>query len=103
MPKSARVPGGDAERFLSKVPDDYVFRCHDGTVIADMEELKEALYSMSDVTFACHSNPDKKDFSNWVGDIIGDKELAQNLEKELSRTSAAKKVTARVAALSKKK
>ena len=91
-----------AQKFLSKVPEEYVFRCQDGRVLRDMNELAEALSTMADETFAYHSNVEKKDFSNWVRDIIGDEKLAKELEKATSRTQAAKQTASRVAVLSKK-
>jgi hypothetical protein len=67
-----------------------------------MKELGEALTSMADETFAYHSNEEKKDFSNWVRDIIRDEKLARDLQKSLNRTQAAKRVAERVAFLSSK-
>lgn len=49
-----------AQKFLSKVPEEYVFRCQDGRVLRDMKELAEALTTMTDETFAYHSNIEKK-------------------------------------------
>lgn len=92
----------DPKRLLAKVPEEYVFRCCDGRVLRDMKELGEALTSMTEETFAYHSNEEKKDFSNWVKDIIGDEKLARDLRMSLNRTQAAKRVAERVAFLSGK-
>lgn len=97
-----RILRQDAERLLAKVPDQYVFWCCDGRILRDMKELGEALDTMTDETFAYHSNEQKKDFSNWVRDIIGDGKLARELAQSVSRTQAAKKVAERVAFLSAK-
>ena len=91
-----------AQKFLSQVPEEYVFRCQDGRVLRDMKELAEALTTMTDETFAYHSNIEKKDFSNWVRDIIGDEKLASDLGKATIRTQAAKQAATRVDVLSKK-
>ena len=91
-----------AQKFLSKVHEEYIFRCQDGRVLRDMNELVEALSTMTDETFAYHSNVEKKDFSNWVRDIIEDEKLAKDLEKATSRTQAAKQAASRVAVLNKK-
>jgi hypothetical protein len=93
---------GQAQKFLSKVPEEYVFRCQDGRVLRDMNELAEALSTMTDETFTYHSNVEKKDFSNWVRDIIGDEKLAKDLEKVTDRTQAAKQASSRVGVLSRK-
>ena len=91
-----------AQKSLSQVPEEYVFRCQDGRVLRNMKELAEALTTMTDETFAYHSNIEKKDFSNWVRDIIGDEKLANDLGKATIRTQAAKQAATRVDVLSKK-
>lgn len=90
----------EAEALLAKVPDEFVFYCNDGRVLRDVKELGEALATMSDETYAYHSNEIKKDFGNWVRDIIKDEELAKELEKALTRAEAARAVAGRVAFLS---
>jgi len=97
-----RILRQDAERLLAKVPEEYVFRCCDGRVVRDMKQLGEALTSMTDETFAYHSNEEKKDFGNWVKDVIGDEKLARDLGKSPNQTQAAKRVAERVGFLSGK-
>jgi hypothetical protein len=91
-----------ARKLLSKVPEEYVFRCQDGRILRDMKELAEALATMTDETFVYHSNAEKKDFSNWVRDIIGDEKLAKDLEKAENRAQAAKQAATRIATLTKR-
>ena len=88
-----------AQKFLAKVPEEYVFWCCDGRILRDMQELADSLSNMSDETFAYHCNSERKDFSNWVRDIIGDQKLAQDLEQALSQVQAAECVAARLALL----
>ncbi len=85
-----------------KVPPRYVFWCHDGSIFADINELAEGLESMSDDTFAYHSNVEKRDFSKWVREVVQDEPLACDLEKANGRLQAAEYVAARIAALSNK-
>src|SRR4030065_2855930 len=82
----------DAQKFLKPVSEEFVFWCNDGRVLHDMRELVDALTQMSDDTYLYHSNMEKKDFANWVRDIIKDEMLAKELEKRLSRTEEAKSV-----------
>jgi len=91
-----------AQKLLAKVPDEYVFRCQDGRILRDMKELAEALATMTDETFAYHSNAEKKDFSNWVRDIIGDEKLAKDVGKASNRTQAARQVAGRIAILTQR-
>jgi hypothetical protein len=83
-------------KLLEKVPAEYVFWCHDGSVFTDVNELATGFMNMSDETFAYHSNSEKHDFSNWVREVIGDEELANNLERASSRLQAAEYVAARL-------
>ncbi len=91
----------DAQKFLTIVPEEYVFKCHDGRVLENMKELGDALATMADETFAYHSNSEKKDFSNWVRDVIGDERLAMDLEMCLDRVQAARIVAGRIDVLTK--
>ena len=86
-----------ADKALAKVPEGYVFWCHDGSIFVDINELAAGLVTMSDETFAYHSNLEKQEFSNWVRDVIGDKQLADDLAKATSRLQAAACVADRLA------
>ncbi len=89
--RTARTPQltrAQAAKFLSKTPEENVFWCNNGTVIRDMKELKDALAAMTDQTFSYHSNAIKKDFSNWIKYVIGDVQLATDLENATNRQKA---------------
>jgi hypothetical protein len=90
------------EKLLVKVPAEYVFWCHDGSIFADINELAEGLAAMSDETFAYHCNLEKQDFSNWVRDVIGDEQLAADLARATGRLQAAEYVAARITLLTGK-
>lgn len=88
-----------AKKLLANVPDEYVFRCCDGSVFRNMQELGDALNVMSDEAFAYHSNTEKSDFSNWVRDVIKDKTLAKGLGQSLDKAQATTLVASRISAL----
>jgi len=90
-----------ADKFLAKVPAEYVFWCHDGSIFGSMKELAEGLVVMSDETFTYHSNSEKQDFSNWVRDVIKDEKLASELATATNRLQAAEYVAARVTFLTR--
>ena len=97
-----RVLKQNAARFLADVPEGCVFWCHDGQALRNMTELRNALRSMGDETFAHHANQDRNDFSTWARDVIKDEQLATDLGKSLDRTQAANKVAERVGFLASK-
>jgi hypothetical protein len=100
-PKKATVPKEQAQKFLAKVPEENVFWCCDGCIFRDMRELAEGLDAMSDQTYSYHRNEEKKDFTNWVMNVIGDTELANDLANLLDRNEAARVVATRITILSK--
>jgi hypothetical protein len=81
---------------LTKAPAEYVFWCRNGSTFSDLIELAEGLRTMSDETFAYHSNLEKHDFSNWIRDILGDEELADTLMLVTSRPEAVSCIIARI-------
>ncbi len=95
-----RIRKGEAEKYLAKVPEEFVFWVNDGRVLRDLRELADGLVNMPDETFAYHCNDSKKDFANWVRDIVKDEFLAKELDKTLTRSQASKVVAERVASLS---
>jgi predicted metal-dependent HD superfamily phosphohydrolase len=91
-----------AQKFLPKVPEEYIFWCHDGRILHSMKELGDALNTMTDETYAFHANIEKNDFANWVRDVIKDERLAKDLQKASSQAQAAKLVASRMSILSKR-
>jgi hypothetical protein len=100
--KMAETLKQEAKRLLAEVPNEYVFRCHDGLILQGMKELGNDLNSMADETYVFHANTEKNDFTNWVRDVIKDDVLAKDLQKATNRTQAAKRVAGRIAILSKR-
>ncbi len=91
----------DAQKFLTLVPEEYVFRCHDGRTLTNMKELGDALSVMTDETYSHHWNAERKDFSNWVRNVIGDERLAKDLENAPDRNQAARIVVGRIDVLTR--
>ena len=74
-----RILRRDAEKLLANVPEEHAFRSCDGTRLLNMNQLGEALNTMTDETFTHHSSEEKKDFGNWVRDVIGGPEAGDGL------------------------
>jgi hypothetical protein len=86
----------EVRKFLADVPQECSFRCHDGNVLKSMKELCDAFSAMGNETYGYHCNAEKNDFSNWVREVIGDVQLAKDLERATSRSLAAWEVAIRM-------
>ena len=82
-------------KIMTKVPEEKVFWCNDGQIFGDLKDLAEGLDRMSDETFVYHCNENKNDFSIWVLEVIGDEDLAKNLNTMENRQQAHKQVRQR--------
>ena len=85
--------------WLADVPADKVFRCHDGRVMKNLEELNLALSEMTEETFRYHVTAERNDFNKWVQDVIGDYELSAELQSSSKRVHASKAAADRIALL----
>ena len=88
-----------AQQFMAKVPDECAFWCCDGSVFRDMSDMAEGLAAMSDETYRYHRNTEKRDFTNWVNNVLGDQELADELLAATGRMEAARCASDRVTLL----
>jgi HD superfamily phosphohydrolase len=59
-------------------PDKY-FWLHDGRALKSLKELSDSLENMPGDVFSHHVTKERNDFSNWIKDVIGDKDLAQRV------------------------
>jgi hypothetical protein len=92
----------EANRFLANVPEEYVFRCCDGTILRNVKELGDTFKTMTDEAYVFHANKEKNDFANWVRDVIKDERLAKDLQKATNRAQAAKLVANKMVMFSKR-
>jgi len=87
----------DAQRVLRHVPDEKRFHCHDGRILNNLYELKNALEKMIHACYAHHVTEEKNDFARWVREVLGDDKLANDLGKAATQKEAAVLVTDRIA------
>ncbi|HSW36091.1 MAG TPA: hypothetical protein VLH18_05770 [Candidatus Limnocylindrales bacterium] len=94
IPASESKPAAEKQtgKYLEKVPETFVFWCHDGQVFRDIHDLLNGFDLMTDEIFIYHANEQKNDFTCWIVDVIGDVELGQEIKKAKTREQA-KKVT----------
>ena len=92
----------EAKRYLCDTSPEQCFWINNGAVLKNMDELANALPDMSNETFNHHVNNEKNDFSNWIKEVIGDRQLANDLLSSKSKDSSLKKVRNRLNSLKKK-
>jgi len=85
-----------ASKLLDNVPDQNAFWVCDGKILKNLYDLAKAFKEMSDDTYGYHANLQKNDFACWVGDIIKDKKLVNDILRSRSRQQAAKAVEKRI-------
>jgi alpha-amylase len=81
---------------LRDVPGDKSFWVNDGSVIKNLPELEKALQKMKPETFNYHVNTEKNDFHNWIRDVVGDQQLAEELKGIKNKANAASVVNNRI-------
>lgn len=71
----------DRKKLTTDVHPDLTFKLRGGEIIRNIPQLKRMMAKMKDDVFTHHVNSEKNDFSNWVRDVHGDKELAESIKK----------------------
>lgn len=85
-----------ARNFLADVSEEKVFWSHDGQTFKNLRELAQGLDNMTYQNFMFHVNENRNDFAKWVREVVGDQDLASDLEKTGTHLDASRKVTNRV-------
>ncbi|MBI2546714.1 hypothetical protein HYV81_06060 [Candidatus Woesearchaeota archaeon] len=93
----------DEDLLLRDASPEFYFHLSDGRVLRNVNDLLQALKSMSEHVYHHHVNAHRNDFSTWIRDIFGDynvahkalsakgrHELISILEKELIRENLEK-------------
>ena len=89
----------DAVNYLRDLSPETSFWVNNSNVLKNLDELQNALETMTEETYRYHVNKEKNDFSKWVDEVIGDKKLAKDLQSARNRYSALVKVKRRVETL----
>jgi hypothetical protein len=97
-----RITRTMARQFLADVPEDKIFWSHDAKIFKNLNELAQGLMNMDDETYMFHANGYKNDFAKWVREVVGDHDLANDLDNTVNRLDASKKVVTRVNLLKSK-
>lgn len=62
------------------------FYLQSGETFKDLQSFAKKLPKMTEDVFKHHVNPKKNDFANWVRNSLNEKELADKLDKFISKT-----------------
>jgi hypothetical protein len=76
---------------------DRAFILANGEKARNVEELGDKLPGIGEQVYSQHANSQKNDFSSWVKDVYGDKNLANNLAKAKNPAGAAAAIKRRLA------
>lgn len=82
-------------------PQEKCFWVHNGPIVKNLKELLAALKRMKKDTFRHHVNKEKNDFSRWVNEVLGDKELADELKKTRSKRGFMEKIAKEIKKMEK--
>ena len=75
-----------AVKYLSPVPEEYIFWVFQGPVLRSSYDLLSYLEKDSrDDQFKYHVNKDKNDFANWVSHVYGHPELGDKMDAATTR------------------
>lgn len=91
----------DAKRIFSDVDTKHQFWLKDIGPVKNLKELLDSLKTMDELVFKHHVTKDRNDFSNWIRDTIGDKELADSIAKTNNKKKMAKIIDKRISKLKK--
>lgn len=94
--KTVRKSSKKSKKDLVHANSDQCFWVTDGTVIANLCELSEALDAMSEDIFGYHVTKEKNDFADWIEHVLEDAELATKIRKSKKPNTARKVVVSRL-------
>jgi len=92
----------DADRILADAKPEQCFWVNNGPIIRNLNEMVNELVYMKEETFEHHVNEEKNDIANWIGDILKDEELANDIKKFKSKEKILEKIQNRIKFLEKK-
>ncbi len=89
-----------AKRILGDAGEGCRFFCNNGKVFSSLNDLRGDLKNMNGDVFSHHTGQGRNDFSNWIGECLGDVRLADSLVG-LDKKDSLKKIGARISYIEK--
>ena len=78
----------DKKHIFGSSPAEKRFMVANGRLLNDLKDLAEALEEMGEDTYYHHVNDARNDFSNWIGEVLKEKDLAEKMGGIRSRIEA---------------
>jgi hypothetical protein len=80
MPKSKNKAEKKHKHVPVNAKPEHYFILVTGVPLKNLKELANSLENMNDWVFSHHVNDSRNDFSNWIKDILGENELAEEIK-----------------------
>lgn len=78
------------ENFGKDVPLEKILKLHNDMLVVSPKSLYSEIEAMKDSDFDFHVDKDKNDFSTWIRDAVGDKELGDLIDQETKKAAILK-------------
>ncbi|EKD62292.1 MAG: hypothetical protein ACD_52C00242G0001 [uncultured bacterium] len=72
-------------KVLVHAPESKLFWVHTGPALRNLVDLRDILPGLKESIFKFHVNESKNDFANWIGEVLGEVDLANKLQKIKSK------------------
>lgn len=83
-PKLKKTAKKNKSLFIEISPEKYFVLCN-GRTIKDYKELAALLETIEDDVFYYHVTSERNDFANWIRDVFGEEDLAEQIRHSKSR------------------
>lgn len=80
------------QKFMFSVEENLSFYLNDGRKLYNLRDLENALQGMNIALFSQHVSEEKNDFAQWIQDVFGYVELANQMKRVKTVKSALQKV-----------
>ena len=85
---------GKHDKFMFSVDQNLSFYLNDGRRLYNLRDLENALQGMNMALFSYHVNEQRNDFANWIQDVFGFVELANEMRNAKTNKAALQKLKA---------
>lgn len=89
---SGSSKGSSIQNFKESVPKDKSFYFCNGKSARSLVEFLNILESLTTEEFKHHVNKERHDFANWIRNAVGNKKIADHIEKTENKEKMVKKL-----------